>query len=166
MELPRPQRYAYFPPTVIFGRQLVPVYLSRCGPCVPLNYVSSVLGITPSFALKRVLENREVIEAVDPFTLKVIPPGQDPGFNHKYLCIPMQGISILIMSINHNDLADPLCRERIILAKKWLLAQITNRVKVPGRKHQARWDSGLSKEQSRDLKKQFARLESLSPDKS
>lgn len=162
MKLPDPTRFAYFPPTSIFGKNLIPIYYDdEFGSTVPVKNVAEALGVSAAKLMKIVISNGDAINMLDASTGKAISPGQKLANLQDRLCIGMDGISLVIMNIDHSQIKDPLTRERISVAKKWLAAQISNRVKSPGQKHQPRWDSGLDKNQAKLLKARIARLKAL-----
>jgi len=161
MKEPVPKRYAYFPPTVIFGHNLIQVYAGESGPSVTLTDLAGVLGVSLATVLAIIRKNRGVIELTGASDGKRIPPESGLPSPASRLCLSMDGVSLVILNIDHEKISDPLCRERIKVAKKWLVCQISNRIKEPGRKHQHRWDSGLSQEQARELKRHIARLDKM-----
>jgi hypothetical protein len=155
--LPPAARYAYFPPSQIFGKTLVPVYYSGQRPIIPLSFVALAIGISPARAMTIVRAQRDVLDIFDAATCEMVPPASplDP-LKHR-LCLGMEGICALIFALDHNRVGDRDARERLIAAKRWFSALVSNKIKVSGRKSQPRWDAGLTKEQSREMKKLFPR---------
>jgi hypothetical protein len=161
MNLPRPHRYTYFPPVKIFGRNLVPVYYSEYGPVVPLTDVIGIIGITPAKAMSIIDKNRDAIVLINAHDCKPISESKKVTATQENVCVSQEGISLLLMQIDHTQIKNPLVRERIRLSKIWLSAQVENRIKTAGQKNQTRWDSGLSKRQVKNLKEGFAKLAAL-----
>lgn len=158
MMIPPPPRWMYFPPVQIFGRILVQVYYTTAGSSIPLSEAARALHL-PARTARRVLEsNRAVIPLTDVRTGEVIAPDQPLSSDPQVVGLTMAGISLLILALEPDRLPDPQDRERIILAKQWLLAQVSNRIKSPGRKNQPRWDHGLTVEQAASFKKEFSKL--------
>lgn len=160
MKLPPPHRWAYFPPVQIFGRNLVPIYYAGNQPVIPVAEAARVLGLSAGDAFRLAAANREVIALVDGATGEAISPALSLPPERGRLCLGMDGICILIFRLNHQRLADPEARQRVLLARSWLLAQLANRLKLSGRKNQPRWDKGLSREQRAEFKKRFAAIRS------
>ncbi len=161
MTLPRPHRYTYFPPAKIFGRNLVPVYYSEYGPVVPLFDVIGIIGISTAKAMKIIDKNRDAMVLIDAHSCKPISESKKITANQENVCIGQEGVSLLLLQIDHTQIKDPLVKEKIRLSKIWLCAQVENRIKTAGQKNQTRWDSGLSKRQVKNLKTGFAKLAEL-----
>jgi len=147
----------HFPPSQIFGRTLVPVYYWENEPTIPLEDIARATGIPFKMAFDVVSSNREILNIIDSSTCKPIGASASLSSLSKRLCLGIDGIGILIFSLDHNRIKDRDIKERIMIAKRWLIAQVSSRLKVMGKRNQPRWDAGLSKEQSRELKKYFVR---------
>lgn len=158
MKLPKPDRFAYFPAALIFGRNLVPVYLADHGPAIPLTDIADSIGITMQTAFRLVEKNREAIILIDAESREQIFPESDLVPLKKRICLAMDGICLLLLSIDHHRLKDAVTRERIIIAKFWLSTQLSNRIKIPGEKSQHRWDASLNKKQAKQVKELIAQL--------
>ena len=156
--LPPAARYAYFPPAQIFGKTLVPIYYSGTRPIIPLSFVAQAIGISNARALGAVRAHRAVLDIFDAATCEMVPSSSPLDPVNKRICLGMDGICALIFALDHNRVSDHAARERLIAAKRWLTAQVSNKLKIPGRKNQPRWDAGLTKEQSREIKKLFPRV--------
>jgi hypothetical protein len=151
----------FFPPTQIFGKNLVAVYYINEEAAIPLADVTRSLGAEFKAAFDIVKANRETIKIFDAATGKSVPLKKPLGPLQKRICLGMDGIFLLIIAIDHSRIRDPETKERIVVAKQWLIAQVSNRLKLYGRKNQPRWDAGLTKEQAKAFKKQFAKLGAL-----
>ena len=161
METPPPDRLTYFPPPAIFGRRIVPVYVAPFGPSIPVQDVAASLGIKPAQAAKIVSRNLNAISAFDAASKEIVSEKSQISASNKNICIGMDGVALLTMNVDPEQLDDDLMKERIAVAKQWIMAQIANRIKIPGQKHQPRWDAGLTKDQSKELKKKIDRLSKL-----
>lgn len=154
----KPDRWAYFPPVQIFGRNIVPIYQTEDGPAVPLEETVRATGIPANTIIRILSGHRELVSLCRPGETVAIPPEAPLSRFGTQLCLGMDAIALVILSVDPARLEDPVTRRRIIVAKKWLLLQLANRLKTPGRKNQPRWDSGLNKKQMHDLKKLFDAL--------
>lgn len=158
MRLPDPHRYSYFPPAQIFGKKLVPVYYVDEEPAIPLPNIAEVIGITLEEALRLVEANREILMIVD-CEKCVYVKGKGPLKDQvEKIGLEMNGVTILVFAVDLAQAKNKDARERLAAAKLWMTAQVSNRLKKPGRRNQPRWDAGLSKEQARQLKERFDRL--------
>lgn len=154
----RPDRWSYFPPTQIFGRNIVPLYQTPAGPAIPLDEAARAIGITVPHALKLIARQRDLIAIHVAGQPDPLPVESSLRSCRDNLCLGMDGIALIIIGADPAQVTDEVSRQRLLLAKKWLLLQLGNRLKTPGRKNQPRWDSGLNKEQVRELKKLFDAL--------
>lgn len=156
----RPDRWSYFPPVQIFGRNIVPLYHTPAGPAVPLDEVARAIGVPVPHALKLISRQRYLVELHLAGAPGPLPADCSLSSNRDGLCLGMDGIALIILGADPGVVTDDVSRQRLLLAKKWLLLQLGNRLKTPGRKNQPRWDSGLNKRQVRELKKLFDALPS------
>lgn len=160
MNTTRPDRWSYFPPVQIFGRNIVPVYQTPAGPSVPLEEAARAIGLTPPHALKIISRQRSLFDLHVPGREEPLPDDCSLSSYRDSLCLGMEAIALMILSADPTTVSDASSRARLLLAKKWLLMQVANRLKAPGRKNQPRWDTGLNKKQVRELKKLFDALPS------
>ena len=158
----RPDRWSYFPPVQIFGRNIVPLYNTPAGPAIPLDEIARAIGVPPPHALKVISRQRDMVELHLIGASEPLPADCSLSSCRDSLCLGMDGIALIILGADPDQVLDQSSRQRLLLAKKWLLLQLGNRLKTPGRKNQPRWDSGLDKNQVRKLKKLF---DGLSPQK-
>ena len=154
----RPDRWSYFPPVQIFGRNIVPLYNTAAGPAVPLDEAARTIGIPVPHALKLISRQRELLNLHVPGAAQPLPADCSLAPYRNRLCLGMDGIALIILGADPAQVSDPVGRQRLLLAKKWLLLQLANRLKTPGRKNQPRWDAGLNKKQVQELKKLFDAL--------
>jgi hypothetical protein len=161
MELSDPHRYAFFPPSQIFGRKMVPLYYLEEAPIIPLSAVAGVLGVSFRTVLNVAKKNLEVLPVVDVVTGEDISDPVELESRQKVAGVGMEGLGIVIFSLEHDRIEDEDARQRLMTAKLWLAVQISNRLKRPGRRNQPRWDAGLNKRQARLMKKRFAQLQKV-----
>jgi hypothetical protein len=156
----RPDRWSYFPPVQIFGRNIVPLFQTSAGPAVPLDEVARAISVPVPHVLKLISRQRGLIELHVAGNPDPLPADRSLRSCRDSLCLGMDGIALIILGADPGLVTDAVSRQRLLLAKKWLLLQLGNRLKTPGRKNQPRWDSGLNRKQVRELKKLF---DGLSP---
>jgi hypothetical protein len=158
MELPNPHRYAFFPPSQIFGRKMVPMYYHEEAPMVPLASIAEIVGVPLKAVISLARKNLGLAPLVDMASEKPIASAADLDKCQHSACVGMEGISLLLFGIDPDLVTDPDARQRLQTAKLWMAVQVSNRLKKPGRRNQPRWDAGLNKHQAHLLKEHFAKL--------
>ncbi|HUT52840.1 MAG TPA: hypothetical protein VM658_05565 [bacterium] len=156
--LPPASRFAYFPASQIFGKTIVPIYYSGARPTIPLLHIAGAIGISFKKAFTIVRGHRDVLDIFDAATCDLVPSASPLEPIKTRLCLGMDAICVLIFALDHNRVKDDAGRKRLIAAKRWFCCQVSNKIKISGRKNQPRWDAGLTTDQSRELKKLFARV--------
>lgn len=157
-DLPPAHRFTYFPPTQIFGKTLVPIYYSGARPTIPIVHVAKAMGVPFKTAFSVIMSQRDSFDIHDAATGELVHPSAPLERLRHTLCLGMDGICALIFALDLNRVKDRLTRARLVAAKRWLSCQVSNRIKISGRKNQTRWDAGLTKEQAEKLKEHFTRI--------